>query len=518
MELHDSHSIIVLDKFIQATRDSGYKGTTSAIAELVDNSLQAGATRISIVLDKEDDADWPIAVAVLDNGSGMDVATLRQALRFGGTSRFNDRDGLGRYGMGLPNASLSQARRVEVYSWQGTQSPRFCYLDVDEIVGGTQVSVPNPRPRQVPDRHCARRTSSGTLVLWKKCDRLDHRRIATVARKVGEALGRIFRFFLWNGVQIRVNGDPIEPIDPLYIRTPSRWTGAVLAQDPLEFEIRAPNANGSSPTGLVTVTFSELPVEKWHRLPNDEKRSVGITNGAGISVIRGGREIDFGWFFMGSKRRENYDDWWRCEIRFDPVLDEAFGITHTKQEIHPHDYLVEILAPELETIAKALNARVRRSHLELKTSTFTKEVERRASARDHKLTPVGRIRDADAQRAALKELAKRHPVLREPVDPASKMEYRIVEDHLGDAAFFQPLIEDGRIVVVVNPKHPFHRHAYGPLLEDETPASRQFAATLQALLLAAARAESVAKSSRERETFARYRRAWSDALAIFLRE
>src|SRR5262249_26286430 len=149
----------------------------------------------------------------------------------------------------------------------------------------------------------------------------------------------------------------------------------------------------------------------WHRLPNDEKRSLGITNGAGVSVIRGGREIDFGWFFMGGKRRENYDDWWRCEIAFEPVLDEAFGITHTKQEIHPGDYLVDILAPELETIAKALNARVRRSHLELKTSTFTKDVEHRAAERDHKLAPIGRIRGADAQRAELRELAKRHPFL-----------------------------------------------------------------------------------------------------------
>src|SRR5258708_2959488 len=115
-------SIIALDQFIQATRDSGYKGTASAISELVDNSIQAGASRIAISVTAvaSDEEEKAIEVSVLDNGCGMDLFTLRQALRFGGSSRFGDRSGLGRYGMGLPNASLSQARRVMVYTWQST--------------------------------------------------------------------------------------------------------------------------------------------------------------------------------------------------------------------------------------------------------------------------------------------------------------------------------------------------------------------------------------------------------------
>ena len=115
MSRKDDFSIIVLDKFIQATRDSGYKGTESAIAELVDNSLQAGARQVAIEVGVAEEEDgYPLRLSVLDDGCGMDRPTLRQALRFGGSSRFNDRAGLGRFGMGLPNSSLSQARRVEV--------------------------------------------------------------------------------------------------------------------------------------------------------------------------------------------------------------------------------------------------------------------------------------------------------------------------------------------------------------------------------------------------------------------
>src|SRR3989338_3395296 len=97
--LKDDDSLVAVDRFIQATRDSGYKGTSSAIAELVDNALQADATKviITIVPDEIDD-DGSLKVEIVDNGAGMDRPTLQEALRFGGTTRFNDRTGLGRYG------------------------------------------------------------------------------------------------------------------------------------------------------------------------------------------------------------------------------------------------------------------------------------------------------------------------------------------------------------------------------------------------------------------------------------
>ena len=343
-------SIVAVDRFIQATRDSGYKNTSSAVAELVDNAIQADATRIRITVCHATDGETgAVELLVQDNGTGMDPFTLRTALRFGGTTRFNDRTGLGRYGMGLPNSSLSQARRVTVYTWRTPGEVFMSYLDVDKIAAGDVTEVPTPCRVPPPTGANGRR---GTMVVWSRCDRLDNRRISTIARKLLNDLGRQFRYYLTDRVKITVNGDRVEPIDPLYLNPAAKRTGATLFGQPIEYEVQAAEGNGkAAAVGRVRITFSELPVANWHKLSNDEKRRLGISKGAGVSMVRGGREVDYGWFFLGGKRRENYDDWWRCEIQFDPILDEAFGITHTKQQVRPKTYLIETLTPDIEAAA-----------------------------------------------------------------------------------------------------------------------------------------------------------------------
>lgn len=519
MARNGDNSIIVLDKFIQATRDSGYKGTVSAVSELVDNALQAGAKRVVIEIGLHgEDAEHPLRVSVLDDGSGMDRRTLRQALRFGGSSRFNDRSGLGRFGMGLPNSSLSQALRVDVYSWTRPRAVLFSYLDVDEIAGGRMIEVPEPESAKLPEWAGKVTTPSGTLVVWSRCDRLDHRRISTVSRRLVEPLGRVFRYYLWKGVKIVVNGAEVEPIDPLYLRKESAYRGASVFQQPMVYPIDVKPANGHPATvGNVTVTFSELPVHHWHDLPNDEKRQMRIANGAGVSVVRADREIDFGWFFLGGKRRENYDDWWRCEVRFDPVLDEAFGITHTKQQIRPQDYLTEILGPDMENTAKALNSRIRQVHSEVRAKDRTVEVEERASQRDNLLTPLPKSAASQSQAALFRTLADKHPAI-QGATPTSdaRVQYRIVQESLKDEAFYSWVLHDGMFVLVLNPDHPFYKKVYKPLIESDAKESKEFRSQIELMLLSCARAEAATTRHSQKELLEQLRKTWGDNLAAFL--
>ena len=512
-----SYSVIALDKFILATRDSGYRGTDSAISELVDNSLQASARNVQITIAASGtEPNREIEIRVLDDGCGMESNTLRQALRFGGSSRFNDRRGMGRYGMGLPNSSFSQARRVTVFTWQVPTHVYSTHLDVDEIASGELEEVPTPRRVTFPDG--VPPSPSGTMIVWTRCDRLDNRRVSTNARKLAASLGQTFRTYLWDGVTISINGQPIEPSDPLFLRTGHEGVFAQLFGEPIDYEIQA-SLDEPERTGRVRITFTELPVRAWHGLSNEKKRELGIAKGAGVSVVRGGREVDYGWFFMGAKRRENYDDWFRCQIEFDPILDEAFGITHTKQQVRPQQYLLDILTPDIEATAHALNGRVRKAHLAIKTEDRFADAERVADERDRLLAPLPAQNRTIGDDELARQLKRKHPSLRS--DDAKKQKkatptYRIVEDDLDEMLFFRPACVDGQVVAVLNRSHAFYKRIYKPLLESEQPRDVQLRAQIELVLLAATRAEISMSGKASEAVLAKFRSQWSEALAAFL--
>ncbi len=515
----EAYSIVALDRFIQATRDSGYKSTSSAISELVDNAIQARASRIWITISQDEKKTHDgYVVTVRDNGTGMDPFTLRQALRFGGSTRFGDRNGLGRYGMGLPNASLSQARRVTVYTWQrGSCCSRArqknkqikvysSYLDVDEIASGSVTDVPKPKIIRTPPVFCGGPT--GTAVVWSRCDRLDNRRISTLVRKIDTELARRFRHYLWQGIRISINGESVRAADPLLLHKESKFSGARLFGDEMQFEILV-DPTDPKRSSIVRVKFSELPIAAWHKLPNETKRKIGITKGAGVSIVRAGREVDFGWFFMGSKHRENYDDWWRCEVQFDPELDEAFGISHTKQQIRPMHHLLEALTPEIEATARALSSRVRKTHQEIKLHALNEVAEDIASSVDKILTPLPRKLEAEAK-ALYAVLSGKDLGL--GFGGMGQQKYSIVTASVKATSFYSYARSGTHLICVLNPDHPFFRDVYRPLQESELDSDTRLRVKLELLLLAAARAEAASPGPIALSAF---RQAWSDVIATF---
>jgi hypothetical protein len=340
---------------------------------------------------------------------------------------------------------------------------------------------------------------------------LDNRRVSTIIRKLEAELGRRFRHFLWKGLRITVNNDPVKPFDPLYLHAETAVSGAHLFGEELRYEVRA-NPEDPATTGWVSVRFSELPVHEWHKLSNEEKRRIGVSKGAGVSIVRGGREVDYGWFFMGTKHRENYDDWWRCEIQFDPVLDEGFGITHTKQQIRPHAHLIEALTADLEATARALNSRARKAHLAVKAGERFSEAERVANEREHLLRPLPKQAEPKAK-VLMKDLEKSHAVLRRVSNEKASL-YTIVEGAVKDTSFFTYVYDGERLVLVLNPDHPFYREIYRPLADGDSPRDQQMRAKIELLLLAAARSAAMARG--KGQVLARHRLDWSNTLAAFL--
>ena len=468
-----------------------------AIAELVDNAIQAEATTIEIVVNEEREEEYPISISITDNGHGMAPATLAKALAFGGSSRFGDRSSLGRFGMGLPNASLSQAKRVDVFTWH-ERTTLHCYLDLDELARQENQDLPPVRSVEGPQE--TKQHSCGTRVELSRCDRLEFKRASTIASKLKADLGRTFRHFIDGGICVRVNAETVEPIDHLFQTGPS---GGTKFGETLIYEL-----SGPSGSGVVEVCFVELPVLLWHKLPEVEKRRLGITGTSTVSVVRAGREIDRGWLLMGKKRRENYDAWWRCEIRFEPILDELFGVTHTKQQVSFSEELRMALESDLESIGRALNHRVRQQFEIAKSTTPLVEAQRTASKISASLPPLPQDESSgpgsgiDPVRGAL------------PPDTGDPLQLFLAE--LSTTALYDFTLRDGALCVFLNIRHPILRDIYQPLAYSDQPTDQKLAKNMALVLLAAARAEVRCGANSANGNLRWFRQEWSDVTATFL--
>ena len=381
-----SFSIIDSKMTIQAMRDSGYKSTTHALAELIDNSIESGATAIEIFgVSRRDDRTGRLTLkelAVLDNGEGMDKHALRGSLRYGhGTRR--KRQGIGRFGLGLPNSSMSQARQVDVWSWQsGVTNALRTRLSIDDVENGAD-EIPEPNLETIPEiyRVASRNgfEDSGTLVVWSNLDRVEWKQASTTFRHTEILLGRIYRRFLAisserlhsedsrndeidlhrtitcipvqdNGVSPDVQESDIveiRPNDPLYLMSgtscPEQFgTGPmfkelegspflvpVLYQD-RQYEVRVRASYARSHVRDSSDTGAAWPEEWRGRDAGHTPWGKHADSNMGVSLIRAHREIqlDDSW----ASGDDPTERWWTVEIDFPTALDEIFGVTNNKQE------------------------------------------------------------------------------------------------------------------------------------------------------------------------------------------
>lgn len=364
-----------------AMRDNGYKNTAYALAELIDNSIQAGGRDVEVLCsEREEQLPHRVRrridqIAVIDNGSGMDATTLRMALQFGNGTRLGDRSGMGRFGMGLPNASISQCRRVEVWTWQsGITNALHTYIDLDEVNQGAPNEVPVPVPSEVPAMWLRAAESpvgsSGTLVVWSDLDRCMWRTARTIIEHSGFLVGRMYRRFIHDGrAAIRMAAflkrDPsdayidrlAEVNDPIYRMTPSSAPAPFAAEAMFEpygdvGEYRhAFTANGSTHEAVARFTVATERARQRSEAGGDAGRQPHGKHAArnvGVSVVRADREIELSQALVDPS--EPRDRWWGIEIDFPPELDELFGVTNNKQSART---LSDMLDMPLDTLLES---------------------------------------------------------------------------------------------------------------------------------------------------------------------
>ena len=215
---------------VESLRDIGYSLQT-AVADVIDNSLAAGARKIELLADTHGEIP---AIGILDDGSGMTEAELLEAMRPGSRNPLEDRadTDLGRFGLGLKTASFSQCRRLTVVTRRhGVTSCAVWDLDLVAARDRWVVELPDS-PATV--LWYERLTGDGTLVVWGKLDRLvgadgpDDRRdlvrqLDETARHIEFAFHRFLSGREGGGrrVEMYLNGRELGPFDPFHSLHPA---------------------------------------------------------------------------------------------------------------------------------------------------------------------------------------------------------------------------------------------------------------------------------------------------------
>jgi hypothetical protein len=327
---------------IEGLRDFGYSLET-ALADLVDNSISAGAGRIEVLARYEDDAS---AVAVLDDGPGMSDVQLQAAMRLASTNPTNVRaaSDLGRFGLGMKTASFSQCRRMTVVTRREGQMNAATW-DLDEVVDRDEWFVTRPVIADVP--WSDRLVSDGTLVVWQDLDRMlsvedDDRSFAQQLVDASEHLQLVFhRFLVREGsnppVRLLMNNRPLEPIDPFASAHPATVRGS-------EETIR-------TATGRVVLQSFTLPhhsnMDKatWDRLGGPD----GFIKNQGFYVYRARRLIVWGTWFGLAKQTER-TKLARVRIDLPNSLDESWKINVLKASAEPPEVVRRRLKVLIEAI------------------------------------------------------------------------------------------------------------------------------------------------------------------------
>jgi len=509
--------LIQVDHALESFRDAGYD-LPAAVGEVVDNSIEARAQQVNIETfevegngRKRGKQRTSIeSIAFADDGVGIVPEILPNSLTMGFSTRYNQRKGLGRFGVGAKLAALSQAKRVDIYTRPvGDPTIYHTYFDLDEIQGGVQKYLEAEPVDAFPEKYAhlmntatGEAFESGTLVIWSKVDRLEEggrfgssvdERLAALIRY----LGRTYRYFLDKGLKLSLNSRPIELFDPLFLlKNPHAdellqggWQASVIEDSSASSESRI-EIDGQE----VTVRVTLLP--KTVRLKRGEG---GVRGSAGrfrewridenqgrVSIVRQGREIYYDLvprLFPG-RGVTDPDRFIGVEVSFPAALDEYFQVRHVKRGAEPVDKLRQeirrFLAKPIEVARKRINDDWAESDVQDQAHESAHQPALDALKKVEETAPRG-IGGADVPpeqadvllTQAAEDLAAERGIPMEELPPEQKDEtiaqlkselqeesFAVLEGAWPGHELFEITHLNGRVIMRLNWRHPFMRDVY----------------------------------------------------------
>ena len=453
---------------MSSLRHLGYSNH-SAIADLVDNSIDADASTIAIQIDR-DKGDF--VISVLDDGSGMDEQTLDEAMKLGSDTERNVASDLGLYGMGLVTASISIGKRLVVMT-KGDADPLLVSVsDLDTVVeenafvkhlGSATAADEKTFEKAYKDIGFEAAPETGTIVMLSKSDGMQYSSTGHFVNALKKHLAQTFRHYLSAGKTLRVNGEVLEPIDPLH---PELEGTRVFSDE--QFEFKFTDASGKEAVEKFRLKMVTLPD---FGTDGNKERGFDLRH-QGFYVMRNSREIAEAQTLDLFVRHAEFN-LFRAELSVSATMDHAIGVNFTKREVKPRqafrDKLREVAAGQLKTIRAQ---RWKKKKVEVGESDQHKEAARLITAKSHLLVKPkaeiekrapgkkGTTEDEDGKKPKAKGTERTN--LRKTRLTADDLRCRFETISLGEGGQIYEAAQEGRTIIVRwNVDHPFYQRFVG---------------------------------------------------------
>lgn len=305
--------------FIKSIRDFGYTFEV-AVADIIDNSISAGASKISIHCLND-------VFALLDNGIGMSENELKECMRLASKDPSQERDkkDLGRFGLGLKTASWSQCKRLTVISKKDDQVSSRCW-DLDYIEKHDKwLLLKTKKIDNKPLYKELEKLKTGTLVVWENIDR--NKKITDSLEKLRHHLALVFHRFMegagrFGKLQISINKNPIIPFNPFNEEHP--------ATQEIQIEKIKINNKTVSITPYILPHHSKLSSQEYERYATDD----GYIKSQGFYLYRENRILIYGTWW-GLHRATDAHKLVRIRVDIPNSLDTHWGIDVKKSTARP---------------------------------------------------------------------------------------------------------------------------------------------------------------------------------------
>jgi|LauGreDrversion4_2_1035121.scaffolds.fasta_scaffold38166_1 hypothetical protein len=412
-------------KFVDMLIGKGSNYTFStALADLIDNSIEFGATDIAIEIDFSQKI-----VTLLDNGQGMDRSTLTEAMKFAAETRDYSARDLGKFGTGMKAASLSQADKMTVATKRkGSEDLNIRCLDrqhIRETNDWNQLSLilePEDLPESVQLFFA---NNHGTAVVWERLTSIDSSRgvgraladdeLLKAIKSAELHLAMVFHRFLSgeakarSQVSITINGREIEPYDP-FARAEKTWI-----EEPVEIKV---NQFPLRIQGFVLPPEKEWSSAQAHK---EHGRPKGWNDSQGFYLYRNDRLIQWG-TWLRTRKSEPHMSLARIAVDFESQLDEVLSVTVDKSKVTLPEIVKERLDPSVLKIVKRAKDRYRSKNAGLTTTVLPGRKDQKPTALQRKLTA-----------AALAELMERVAARHSLSDSLGQIKNLVKEEYPSEA-------------------------------------------------------------------------------------